>query len=386
MFSLWLYEITGNELFAGRLFRAGAAALLAVILVMVLMPWYIRLLRRLDASSDLTEFDENGMKPPPIMGGLLLVAIVEMVSLLFCRMNGYTISTLAIMASFSIVGAVDDIAKIRQKRLIRKGKAKAADYMDKTDGIPTKVRLILYFAFSVVVAVLAYKFIPDLRGRLTVPFIPVSTFQIFLPNWIFVGFIAFVITATANGANFTDGIDGLVSVPIVTSMVFIGIVGYVCGNAIFSSYLNVSYLPGVDELAPLAAGIAGCVLAYLWFNSPPAEIYMGDSGSVAFGAAIGIMFILVQAGLFLPIVCLIFIVEAASSLLQTSWFKLTRRVTGTPRRLFLRAPIHHHYQLKWANNQRFGGATTIKTKISWRMHLISIFSAILGMVIFFAVR
>lgn len=317
MFSLWLYEVTGSELFAGRLFRTGAAALLAVILVMALMPLYARILRRLDASSDLDERDENGMKPPPIMGGLLLVAIVELVSLLFCRMNGYTISTLAIMASFSMVGAVDDIAKIRHKRMIRKGKIKAAEYMDKADGISTKIRLVLYLVFSVVVAVLAYKFIPDLRGRLTVPFIPVSTFQFFLPNWIFVAFIAFVITATANGTNFTDGIDGLVSVPIVTSMVFIGIVAYVCGNAIFSTYLNVPYLPGVDELAPLAAGIAGCVLAYLWFNSPPAEIYMGDSGSVAFGAAIGIMFILVQAGLFLPIVCVIFIVEAASSLMQT---------------------------------------------------------------------
>ena len=378
----WLYQTTHIDLFDGRLFRAGSAAMLSIILVLFFMPKYIRFLQRLDATSD---FDKDGKtKSPPIMGGLLLVVIVEIVSLLVCQMNGYTISTLVILALFSAVGATDDMAKIRAKRLVNKGKLKAAEYMDKADGISSTLRLVLYFLFSFVVAVFCYKFIPELKGDLTIPFCPIDVFQIHLPNWIFVAFMTFVIAASANGTNFTDGLDSLVSVPILTSMFFVGLVAYVSGNFIFSQYLSVPYLPGCDELFPLATSIAGALLAYLWFNSPPAEIYMGDAGSVGFGATIGIMFILVQAGLFLPIVCIIIIAEACSVLMQITWFKITKRTTGTGKRIFLCAPLHHHYQKKWEG--RFPSKPLMNSKIVWRMHLVSIFALIFSMVVFFGIR
>ena len=378
----WLYQTTHIDLFDGRLFRAGSAAMLSIILVLFFMPKYIRFLQRLDATSD---FDKDGKtKSPPIMGGLLLVVIVEIVSLLVCQMNGYTISTLVILALFSAVGATDDMAKIRAKRLVNKGKLKAAEYMDKADGISSTLRLVLYFLFSFVVAVFCYKFIPELKGDLTIPFCPIDVFQIHLPNWIFVAFMTFVIAASANGTNFTDGLDSLVSVPILTSMFFVGLVAYVSGNFIFSQYLSVPYLPGCDELFPLATSIAGALLAYLWFNSPPAEIYMGDAGSVGFGATIGIMFILVQAGLFLPIVCIIIIAEACSVLMQITWFKITKRATGTGKRIFLCAPLHHHYQKKW--DGRFPSKPLMNSKIVWRMHLVSIFALIFSMVVFFGIR
>ena len=378
----WLYHITSIDLFEGRLFRAGVAAMLSIVLVLFLMPKYIRFLQKLDATSD---FDKDGVsKSPPIMGGLLLVVVVEAVSLLVCQMNGYSISTLVILAAFSAVGAIDDIAKVKAKRLIKLGKLKAADYMDKADGISSSLRLFLYFLFSFVVAIFCYKFIPELKGNLTIPFLPIDVFQLHLPNWIFVGFMTFVIAASANGTNFTDGLDSLVSVPILTSMFFVGLVAYVSGNFIFSQYLSVPYLPGCDELFPIATAIAGALLAYLWFNSPPAEIYMGDAGSVGFGAAIGIMFILVQAGLFLPIVCIIIIAEACSVLLQILWFKFTRKTTGTGRRLFLCAPLHHHYQKKWEG--RFATKSQMNSKIVWRMHLVSIFALIFSMVVFFGIR
>ncbi|MBR6943960.1 MAG: phospho-N-acetylmuramoyl-pentapeptide-transferase [Fibrobacter sp.] len=378
----WLYQTTHIDLFDGRLFRAGSAAMLSIILVLFFMPKYIRFLQRLDATSD---FDKDGKtKSPPIMGGLLLVVIVEIVSLLVCQMNGYTISTLVILALFSAVGATDDMAKIRAKRLVNQGKLKAADYMDKADGISSTLRLVLYFLFSFVVAVFCYKFIPELKGDLTIPFCPIDVFQIHLPNWIFVAFMTFVIAASANGTNFTDGLDSLVSVPILTSMFFVGLVAYVSGNFIFSQYLSVPYLPGCDELVPLATSIAGALLAYLWFNSPPAEIYMGDAGSVGFGATIGIMFILVQAGLFLPIVCIIIIAEACSVLMQITWFKITKRATGTGKRIFLCAPLHHHYQKKW--DGRFPSKPLMNSKIVWRMHLVSIFALIFSMVVFFGIR
>jgi len=353
----WLYHITSIDLFDGRLFRAGVAAMLSIVLVLFLMPKYIRFMQRLDATSD---FDKDGAKSPPIMGGLLLVVVVEAVSLMVCQMNNYTVPTLIILAAFSAIGAIDDIAKVKAKRLIKMGKLKAADYMEKADGISSSLRLFLYFLFSLVVAIICYKFIPELKGNLTIPFCPIDVFQIYLPNWAFVGFMTFVIAASANGTNFTDGLDSLVSVPILTSMVFVGLVAYVSGNFIFSQYLSVPYLPGCDE------------------------IYMGDAGSVGFGAAIGIMFILVQAGLFLPIVCIIIIAEAFSVLLQILWFKFTRKTTGTGRRLFLCAPLHHHYQKKWEG--RFASKPLMNSKIVWRMHLVSIFALIFSMVVFFGIR
>ena len=163
-----------------------------------------------------------------------------------------------------------------------------------------------------------------------------------------------------------------------------GVVAYVCGNFIFSNYLNMPFLPGCDELFPLATAIAGSLLAYLWFNSPPAEIYMGDAGSVGFGAAIGIMFIQVQAGLFLPIVCIIIIAEACSVLFQISFFKVTKKMTGTGKRVFLCAPLHHHYQKKWEGS--FASKPLMNSKIVWRMHLVSIFALIVSFVIFFGIR
>ncbi len=378
----WIYHLTELPLFDSRLFRAGLAAMLSIVLVLSTMPSYIRLLQKSDATSD---FDLGGKtKAPPIMGGLLLVVVVVIVSLLTCKLNGYTISTLLVLVAFSAVGAIDDIAKVKTKRLIAAGKAKAASYMEKADGISSSVRLGLYFLFSLVIAIFCYKFIPDLRGNLTVPFVPVDVFQIYLPNWVFIGFMTFVIAATANGTNFTDGLDSLVSVPILSSMIFVGVVAYVCGNFIFSNYLNVPFLPGCDELFPLAMSVAGALLAYLWFNSPPAEIYMGDAGSVGFGACIGIMFILVQAGLFLPIVCAIIIAEACSVLFQIGYFKFTRFRTGTGKRLFLCAPLHHHYQKKWEG--RFASKPLMNSKIVWRMHLVSIFALIVSFVIFFGIR
>ena len=334
MLCQWLYHLTSIDLFDGRLFRAGTAAMLSIILVMCLMPVYIRKLQSLDATSD---FDKDGKsKSPPIMGGLLLVIVVEIVSLLVCKMNGYTISTLIVLAAFSAVGAIDDIAKVKAKRLIKLGKLKAADYMDKADGISSSLRLFLYFLFSLVVAIFCYKFIPELKGDLTIPFCPISVFQIHLPNWIFVGFMTFVIAASANGTNFTDGLDSLVSVPILSSMIFVGLVAYVSGNFIFSQYLSVPYLP------------------------------------------------VVQAGLFLPIVCIIIIAEACSVLLQISWFKFTKKTTGEGKRIFLCAPLHHHYQKKWEG--RFPSKPLMNSKIVWRMHLISIFALIVSMVIFFGIR
>ena len=378
MLSIFLHELTGLTLFEGRLFRAGAAALCSIILVFALMPPFIRYLKKLDATSDFDK--DKADSSPPILGGLLLVVVVVISTLLFCDMrdNGYVLSTLFVLIAYSTVGAIDDIAKIRNKRLVQQGKLSAADYMDKADGISATLRLALYFIFSTIVAIFAYKYIPDLQGYLTIPFVKPEVWNPYLPKWVFIPFMSFMITATANGTNFTDGLDSLVSVPIITCMVFVGLVSYMSGNALFAEYLHIPHMANVDELFPLAAGIIGAFLAYLWFNSPPAQIYLGDAGSIGFGGVLGIMFILVRAEMFFPIVGLVIIVEALSVVLQIGSYKLRKK------RIFLCAPIHHHYQMKWKD--KYKSKDMINSKIIWRFHLISIISLIVALIIFFKIR
>lgn len=378
MLSLWLAELTGLALFQGRLFRAGAAALAASTLVLFLMPVWIRFLSRVDATSD---FDgQSHLKPPPIMGGLLLVAVVLVVALLFAIPNVQVLAILAILASYAAVGAIDDIAKITTKRRVRLGKISKQQWMEKADGISARLRLALYFGFSLLVAWAAYRFVPHLQSAtVAIPFVKPSLFQLHLPGWGFVLFMSFVVAATANGANFTDGLDSLVSVPLVTSAIFTGVVAYICGNAIWSHYLLVPHLPGVDELLIVSGAMAGAMMAYLWFNSPPAEIYMGDSGSIGFGGAIGMMFVFTKTELFLLVVGFVFLAEALSVALQIGWFK----VSGG-KRLFRMAPIHHHFQKQFEGRYRRRADTN--SKIIWRFHLVSLFMLILGLILFFKVR
>jgi phospho-N-acetylmuramoyl-pentapeptide-transferase len=383
MLSILLYQLTGIQLFQDRLFRAGAASLFAALLVFALMPRFIAFLRRLDATSD---FEQGKAPPPPILGGMLVVLAVIVASLCFARMNAYSLSTLVILVAYAAIGGVDDIMKVRNKRLVLKGKISRADYQAKADGISARLRLFLYFLFSLLVAVFAYKFIPGLSGHVTLPFIKPELWFPHLPNWAFIALICLVITSTANGANFTDGMDSLVSVPLITTSMFAGIVAYISGNAIFAEYLLIPYLPGGDELAPICAAIVGGLLAYLWYNAPPAEIYMGDSGAIGLGGAVGAMFVLLKIEFFLPIVGLVLLLEMASVVLQISGFKLTKNLSPDKqgRRIFLRAPLHHHYQFKWKD--RFATPQALNSKLIWRFHLVSILAMILGLLVFFKLR
>ncbi len=383
MLSQFLFQFTGIPLFDHRLFRAGASTLVAAILVLIFMPWFIRFLNKMDASSD---FSTSKQPPPPIMGGMLLVGTVILCTLTFSKMNAYSISTLTILLAYSVIGGIDDFMKIRNKKLVAIGKLSRADYQLKADGISARLRMWLYILFSLGVAIFAYKFIPGITGHLTVPFVKAEVWFPYLPNWAFILLICLVITASANGANFTDGLDSLVSVPIITTAFFAGIVAYISGNSILSHYFLIPYLPGADELFPISGAIIGATLAYLWYNSPPAEIYMGDGGSIGLGGAIGMMFVLIKAELFLPIVGIIFVAEGCSVVLQISGFKLSRRFSkdNIGKRIFLRAPLHHHFQMKWKD--RFQNAHLLNSKIVWRFHLVSILAFILGALIFFKVR
>lgn len=383
MLSLLIFQWTGIQLFQDRLFRAGAASLFAALLVFLLMPRFIAFLRRVDATAD---FDHGKTPPPPILGGMLVVASVIVASLVFSQLNAYSISTLVILFAYAAIGGVDDLMKVRNKRLVALGKITRADYQAKADGISARLRLFLYFLFSLIVAVFAYKLIPGLSGHVTLPFIKPELWFPHLPNWAFIALICLVIASTANGANFTDGMDSLVSVPLITTALFAGIVAYISGNAIFAKYFLIPHLPGGDELAPICAAMVGGLLAYLWYNSPPAEVYMGDAGAIGLGGAVGVMFVLLKIQFFLPIVGLVLVLEMASVVLQISGFKLTKNFSAGKqgRRIFLRAPLHHHYQFKWKD--RFPSAQALNSKLIWRFHLVSILALIAGLLVFFKLR
>jgi phospho-N-acetylmuramoyl-pentapeptide-transferase len=184
----------------------------------------------------------------------------------------------------------------------------------------------------------------------------------------YVGFVAFVVAGSSNAVNLTDGLDGLAAgLGTITFMTF-GIFAYLIGRVDASEYLGLFYLPGAGELAVFSAALVGACVGFLWFNAPPAEVFMGDTGSLAIGGAVGVIAILLKAEFLLPIVGGVFVVEAMSVMLQTGWFKYTRRRTGEGRLLFLMAPIHHHFEkLGWA-----------ETKVVVRFWILGIFCALVA--------
>jgi phospho-N-acetylmuramoyl-pentapeptide-transferase len=261
-----------------------------------------------------------------------------------------------------------------------KGQLTKQDYQYKADGISANVRLFLYILISLLVAMAAYKYIPNINGYINIPFLSVSKDFPYFAFWIFIPFMTLVIAIMANGVNFTDGFDTLAAVPLICCLIFVGITAYVSSHAVWSKYLLIPYIGGVDEILPVVGAMTGTLLSFLWFNSPPSSIIMGDSGAVGLGGAVGIMFIFVKAAFFLPIVGFIFLLEFVSVVLQIASFK------ATGKRIFLRAPIHHHFQFAMRKNPFYANEFYIRSKITWRFHIISVILLIVGLIIFFKVR
>ncbi len=373
-----LYRQTAIYLFNSRLFATSIATVLSFVLAVVLFPLYIRFLRNFHCTSEL---DDSPKRHQPVMpAGILFFLIITPVSLLTARMNGYVVSALIIYIFFSCIGAVDDIAKVVNKRRLARGEITKEDYHYKADGISASLRLFLYIAVSFAVAIVAYKYIPNISGHITIPLISSRKALPYMPFWIFIPFMALTIAVMANGVNFTDGFDTLAAVPLITCAVFVGVISFISHNANWSAYLLIPNIPGAEELVPLTGAMIGTLLAFLWFNSPPSSIIMGDSGSVGLGGVIGILFIFIKAGFYLPIVGFIFLLEFASDILQIGYFKMTRK------RIFRRAPIHHHFQFGMRSKGTYASEFQIVSKITWRFHIVSIILLVVGLILFLKVR
>ncbi|HUI92414.1 MAG TPA: phospho-N-acetylmuramoyl-pentapeptide-transferase [Chitinivibrionales bacterium] len=378
MFLDLLYQHTHLYLLNSRLFSTSVATIFSFLCAMAFFPSYIAFLKRINVN---TEFEAIKGKTDPVMpAGILFLFIITVTSVITARFNSYVISALGIYVFFSVIGAIDDIAKVVNKARVSKGLITKQDYQYKADGISANIRLILYILISCVVALLAYKYIPNINGYINIPFLSISKDFPYMPFWLFIPFMTLVIAVMANGVNFTDGFDTLAAVPLITCFLFVGVIAYVSSHAVWSRYLLIPFIGGVDEILPVIGSMVGTLLAFLWFNAPPSSIIMGDSGAVGLGGTIGIMFIFIKAAFFLPVVGFIFVLEFCSVVLQIVSF----RTTG--KRMFLRAPIHHHFQFQMRKNPFYANEFYIRTKITWRFHIISMILLVVGLIIFLKVR
>jgi len=384
----YLHQTTDVYLLSSRMFSTSVAAVVSFVLALLLFPPYIRFLRRLQVSSEFgnaagTETAGDGGKAPagPVMpAGILFFGIIIIATLATVRINSYVTSALIIYCFFSIIGAADDIAKVVNQRRVARGEISQKDHQYKADGISSSLRLTLYLVISLIVAVLAYKYIPNINKSINIPFISIDKWYPALPVIFFIPLMTLTIAVMANGVNFTDGFDTLATVPSITCLTFLGIISFVSSNSVWSSYLLIPYIPGLQEILPLVGAIIGTLLAYLWYNSPPSTIIMGDSGSVGLGGFIGILFIFSKSEFYLPIVAFIFMLEFCSVFMQMGWYKLTKK------RIFRCAPIHHHFQFKMRDSGRYAGEFQIKSKIMWRFHILSVVLLIVGLVLFLKIR
>lgn len=400
------YNFPGAGLFNFISFRAAAAVILSLLISMVYGGNLIALLRRRQIGETIRELGlegENTKKGTPTMGGLIILGSILIPTLLFARLeNIYIILMLITTVWLGLIGFADDYIKVFKKD--KKGLAGTFKIIGQV-GLGIIVGTTLYFNKGVVTKEEipqgeVYKYsseqitkITDDNGRVhymvtekapttTIPFLKSHEidYSVVLcainKEWrsyawlIFIPVVIFIITAVSNGANLTDGIDGLATGTSAIVGVTLLVFAYVSGNIIFADYLNIMYIPNAGELVIFIAAFVGACIGFLWYNSYPAQVFMGDTGSLALGGIIATLAIIIRKELLIPVMCGIFLVENLSVMMQVSYFKYTKRKFGEGRRIFLMSPLHHHYQkLGWH-----------ESKIVSRFWIIGIMLAILTVV------
>ena len=353
-----LYWLTGLSdggdvfnLFRYITFRAGGAFLTALVFGFLFGRPLINVLRRRQGKgqpirSDGPEghFVKAGT---PTMGGLLIVGALMTATLLWARLdNPFVWMMMFVTVSYAMIGFADDYAKVKKQNV---------------KGVSSRVRLLLGFVIAAIAGYWAAVFHPaDLTNQLALPVFKDTLINL---GWFFVPFAVLVIVGAANAVNLTDGLDGLAIMPVMIAASTLGVIAYAVGRVDFSEYLDVHYVPGTGEILIFCAGLFGGGLGFLWYNAPPAAVFMGDTGSLALGGALGAIAVATKHEIVLAIVGGLFVVEALSVIIQVFYFKRTGK------RVFLMAPIHHHYEKKgWAEPQ-----------IVIRFWIISLILAMIGL-------
>ena len=359
------FNVPGFGIFRYITFRAGAAAITALIISFWLGPKIIRKLRdyQIGESAKLEAPKTHLAKAgTPTMGGLIVLLSVLIPALLWTDLkNGYILLILFVTVILGAVGFLDDYLKVVRK---------------KPKGLIGKYKIAGQVFVGLVVGSVIY-FFPQWIDQTLVPFRSSTTVP-FMKNleWdlgvFYIPVVIFIITATSNAVNLTDGLDGLAIGTVGIVSMTLALITYVSGNAVWSQYLTIPFLRGNGELAIYCAAISGAALGFLWFNSHPAQVFMGDTGSLALGGIIGAMCVLIKKELLLPTLGGIFLIETVSVIIQRMYFKYTKKRYGEGRRVFKMAPIHHHFEmLGWP-----------EPKIVTRFYIIAILLMILSLATF----
>ena len=327
----WLYRHLEINIFQYISVRAGISFFIAFVLTMYLMPKFIKWAKAKKASQPIYEHapqSHQAKAGTPTMGGIVFIISTIISTLLTAKLsNIYVVGGLLTLTLFSFIGMQDDYSKISKEK--------------NSAGLSAKAKLLLQFICAFIIGFILYYF--SHTTELYTPFYKLPLFDMGVFSIIL---WMLVIVASSNAVNLTDGLDGLATVPSIMAFVSLSILVYVTGHAIFSSYLLLPNIQIVGELAVMGSAICGALIAFLWFNSHPAEVFMGDSGSLPLGAFMGYMAIVAKSELLLLAIGFIFVLETVSVILQVGSYKLRQK------RVFLMAPIHHHFEQKgWKENK-----------------------------------
>jgi len=382
----WLdrYNLAGAGLFQYISFRSAMALITALIVSMLFGKRIINYLRAKQVGESVRDLglDRQMQKTgTPTMGGIIILAAILLPTLLFAKLNNiYIILMLLTTTWLGLIGFLDDYIKVFKKN--KSGLAARFKIVGQVS-LGLIVGLIMFFQKDVVVGDkipvktaditvkdsvlnirvgdkdgLTYKYVESRGPTTTIPFVKNNEFNYqWLVSWmgengirwtwaVFVLAVILILTFISNGANLTDGLDGLATGSSAIMGATLGILAYVSGNYELAHYLNIMYIPYSGELAVFVSAFIGATVGFLWYNSYPAQAFMGDTGSLALGGIIAVFAILIRKELFIPILCGVFLVENVSVMMQVGWFKYTRKRFGVGRRIFLMAPLHHHFQKK----------------------------------------
>jgi phospho-N-acetylmuramoyl-pentapeptide-transferase len=376
------FDIPGTGVFQYISFRAGMALIFSLFISMISGRRIIGYLKTKQVGETVRDLGLDGQlnkQGTPTMGGLIIIAAIVIPALLFANLkNIYVILMIVTTLWLGAIGFIDDYIKVFRK--------------DK-QGLHGRFKILGQVSLGILVGAILY-FHPDvvIREKITGQYAYTSTSEIleldaqdgrestvtynmekstkttipFLKNneldysrllaffgkgyqkWaflIFIPVVILIITAVSNGANITDGLDGLATGTSAIIGVTLGVLAYVSGNTVFANYLNIMYIPNTGELVIFIAAFVGACIGFLWYNSYPAQVFMGDTGSLALGGIIAVFAIVIRKELMIPLICGIFFMESLSVIMQVSWFKYTRKRFGTGRRIFKMAPLHHHFQM-----------------------------------------
>jgi phospho-N-acetylmuramoyl-pentapeptide-transferase len=368
------YDLAGAGLFQYISFRAALSVIVSLTISMVFGKRLISWLRKKQVGETIRDLGLEGQmekKGTPTMGGLIILAAILVPTLLFARLtNIYILTMIVATVWLGFIGFLDDYIKVFKKD--KKGLAGTSKIIGQI-GVGVIVASMLYWNENVLIKVkpadAPLNFIsattadnPEMWNaekslKTTIPFVKDNEFNyawLMPDSWespvtlfiLFTIVVVIIVTAVSNGANITDGIDGLATGTSAIIGVTLAILAYVSGNYIFADYLNIMYIPHSGELTIFIAAFVGACIGFLWYNSYPAQVFMGDTGSLALGGIIATFAIAIRKELLIPVLCGIFLIENLSVMMQVSYFKYTKKKYGEGRRIFLMSPLHHHFQKK----------------------------------------